>query len=255
MYILNNKDLIIFFKKFLCINNMQLNKYIAHAGVCSRRKAAELVLAGAVTVNGKVEINPSYQVQPTDVVRVNGKKVVAEHKIYIILNKPTNCIATVSDEKGRRTVIDLLKPDITQRVYPIGRLDRETTGILVLTNDGDLAQKLAHPRYEVKKTYYVVLNKALEPQHAQALRLGVRLEDGISKVDSVAPVAPMKKNILHVTLHSGKYRVIRRMFETLGYEVIELDRIVFATLTKKGLPRGMWRFLTKKELQDLQKSE
>lgn len=234
---------------------MQLNKYIAHAGVCSRRNAGLLVKEGKVSVNGHVTIDPSYQVQPQDVVKVNGKRVATEKKLYILLNKPKNCIATVSDEKGRRTVIDLLKPDIKERVYPIGRLDRDSTGLLLLTNDGDLAQRLAHPKYEVKKTYHVLLSKPIEQEHMRVLKKGVRLEDGLARIDSIRIAPGSIKNKVYVTLHSGKYRIIRRMFEKLGYEVIALDRIAFATLTKRGLPGSMWRFLKAKELQDLQNGE
>lgn len=235
------------------MDSMQLNKYLAHAGVCSRRKAVDLIKAGKVMVNNKVITEPGHVVNPDDVVKVGGKKIKQEHKLYILLNKPKNCITTVSDEKGRRTVIDILKPMIKQRVYPIGRLDYDTTGVLLLTNDGLLAQKLSHPRYEVQKEYLVVLDLPLQAVDAQKIKAGVMLPDGKVKVDNFSFVKNKQRKQVRVALHSGRYRVIRRLFKKLGYNVTSLDRIRFAGLTKRGVPIGKWRFLTKAQVRQLKK--
>ncbi len=228
---------------------MQLNKYIAQAGICSRRKAVELIKQGVVTVNGQKVTEPGYQVKSADIVRVRGKKVARQKLMYILMNKPKDYVTTVSDERGRRTVIDLLSGQIKERVYPVGRLDRSTTGLLLLTNDGELAEKLAHPRYEVKKVYHVLLDKPLVYADMQKIKAGVRLSDGLVRVDMISYAPGKYKNHLRVTLHSGKYRIVRRMFEHFDYDVIQLDRVRYAGLTKKGLRVGMWRYLTAYEIR------
>lgn len=228
---------------------MRLNKYVAHSGVCSRRQAAEHVKNGLVTVNGEVEKNPAYQVQPGDVVKFKGKAVRPEERnVYLLMNKPKDVISTVSDERGRRTVIDLLRGRIEERVFPVGRLDRNTTGLILLTNDGDLAKKLTHPSHRVKKFYEVTLDKPLVPADLQRIRDGVELEEGVAIVDGVDYIKGGKANQIGMELHIGWNRIIRRIFEKLGYQVERLDRVYFAGLTKKDLPRGRWRRLTEQEV-------
>jgi 23S rRNA pseudouridine2605 synthase len=232
---------------------VHLNKYISTAGVCSRRKAVQLIKAGSVTVNKKLVKLPYYQVKKTDRVEVNGSSVnpVARKKIYIIMNKPAECVTSVADDKGRRTVIDLLGTEVKERVYPVGRLDWETTGALLLTNDGDLTQKLGHPSHEIDKEYHVTLNKPLTWEHMHEIKKGVRLSDGLVKIDDISFFPTKRKNCVRVTLHSGKYRVIRRLFKTLGYEVDLLDRARFAHLNTRRLRKGGWRFLTEREVARL----
>lgn len=226
----------------------RLNKFVAHTGICSRRKAAELVKAGKISVNGKAELNPAYLVQPDDKIEYQGKILgVEEKKVYVLMNKPKDVVTTVSDEKGRRTVIDLLRNKVKERVYPVGRLDKNTTGLLLLTNDGDLAKKLSHPSYEIKKFYHVVLEKEFKEEDLEKLREGLELEDGLAEIDG-ADFMKGKKNEIGIELHSGKNRIIRRMFEHLGYQVIKLDRLYYAGLTKKDLPRGWFRHLNEKEV-------
>lgn len=227
----------------------RLNKYLAHAGIASRRKAAELVKEGKVKVNDKVVIEPGYEVQPKDVVKYKGKVIrMLEKKVYILVNKPKDFITTTKDEKGRKTVMHLIRKATDQRVYPVGRLDRNTTGLLLLTNDGDLAQKLSHPSHSVKKVYRVELNKDLTKADMETIAQGVTLEDGEVKVDAVAYVDEKDKTKIGVELHIGRNRIVRRIFEHLGYEVKKLDRVAYAGLTKKDLPRGKWRYLNKKEV-------
>lgn len=228
---------------------MQLNKFLAHTGACSRRNAVELIKEGKVKVNGVKIMEPGHQVTDRDVVTLSGKRVKIESKLYILLNKPKGFVTTTADEKGRQTVLDLLDSNIRHRVYPVGRLDKDTTGILLLTNDGELTQKLAHPKYEVQKTYNILLDKPLENDDMQKIREGIKLEDGIVLVDSINFILHKRANHVRVTLHSGKYRVIRRLFERIGYNVIELDRIKFASLTKNDVHRGMWRFLRASEVK------
>jgi len=232
---------------------MKLSIYIAQAGVCSRRKAAELVKQGGVTVDGKSIHEPWYEVKAGQSVEVQGKLIELQKKIYILLNKPKDFLSTVADERGRKSVLDLIRPEISERLYPIGRLDRNTTGLLVLTNDGDLTQKLAHPRYEVKKIYHVIVDKPLHERDVQKIMQGVELEDGVVSVDALQFVPGEPKTNLTIKIHSGKYRVIRRLFAYLGYEIIKLDRINYAGLTKKGLSVGSWRYLTDKEVASLKK--
>ncbi len=230
---------------------MRLNKYIAHCGICSRRQAAEHVKAGLVTVNGQQITEPGVEVQPNDRVTFKGEIIRPEdRKVYILMNKPKNVITTADDDKGRTTVLDLLQGRIRERVYPVGRLDRDTTGLLLLTNDGDLAQKLAHPRHKVVKVYKVVLNKNLALKDFEAIREGLELEDGKALVDNIFYYEG-KKNELGIEIHIGKNRIVRRIFERLGYEVTALDRIYYAGLSKKDLPRGKFRRLTEKEVIQL----
>ena len=228
---------------------MRLNKYIAHSGVCSRRKAADLVKSGQIKVNGEVEINPAIEVQDDDVVEYNGKTLKPElRKVYLLLNKPKNVVTTLSDEKGRRTVMDLVKNKVKERIYPVGRLDRATTGLLLLTNDGDLAKKLSHPSHNIKKYYHVVLDKDVTTQHIDAIRQGLTLEDGHASVDAADYIKGKGKNEVGLEIHIGKNRIVRRIFEHLGYRVVRLDRTYYAGLTKKDLPRGWSRPLTKQEV-------
>lgn len=231
---------------------MKLNAYVAHAGICSRRKAVVLIKEGSVTVNKKVLLDPSYDVQVEDKVLVFGKSVNVEQKIYIMLNKPKGYVTTASDELGRQTVLDLLGDSVKERLYPVGRLDRDTTGLLLLVNDGDLAHKLAHPRYQVSKSYQVTLDKDLTEEAVGRIKRGVYLEDGRVNIDELSFCSPKTRQAFRVVLHSGKKRVIRRLFEALGYDVKVLDRVVYAGLPLKGLARGQWRYLTKAEVQHLQ---
>lgn len=232
---------------------MQLNKFLAHAAVASRRKAVELIKQGLVYVNNKVVKEPGYVVQEHDIVTVQGKRVSVQEPLYILLNKPAGYITTTSDEEGRATVMDLLGKSFKERLYPVGRLDRNTTGLLLLTNDGALSNQLAHPRNEVTKVYQVILDKTLQEQDRQRIIKGIRLEDGIVDVDRIShPLGP-QKNSVRLTLHSGKYRVVRRLFEALGYRVKKLDRVAYAMLSKRGLPLGLWRRLSKKEINSLKK--
>lgn len=231
-----------------------LSKYLAHAGVGSRRKVVEIIKNGLVTVNNVEVTEPGYKLKPSDDVKVSGKRVRLEKFVYILLNKPQGVITSRADEKGRRTVIDVLGNKIKQRVYPVGRLDYNTTGLLLLTNDGELTQQLAHPKYKVQKIYSVSLNRPLHPNDVELIKKGVRLKDGVVRVDEVEiPALTKIKNNVRVTLHSGKYRVVRRLFEQLGYFISKLDRVKFAGMTKKGLRVGEWRFLTDKEVARLKK--
>lgn len=229
---------------------IRLNKWISNAGICSRREADELIQAGRITVNGQKITTLGYQVKTTDIVKFRDKVLKPNKNIYILLNKPRNCITTAFDPEGRRTVIDFVKDACQDRVYPVGRLDRNTTGLLLLTNDGDLAQKLAHPSYQIKKIYQVELASPLRPQDLAAIQAGVRLKDGIVEVDSIA-TAEDDESKVGIEIHSGKNRIIRRLFEYLGYQIINLDRVMYANLTKKDLPRSKWRFLTEKEVNYL----
>ncbi len=226
-----------------------LNKYLAHSGICSRRKAVELIANGLVLVNNLPITEPSYRVQPADVVTHQGNLVQPNtRKIYILLNKPKDTITTASDERGRKTVMDIVNKTIKERIYPVGRLDRETTGLLLLTNDGDLAEKLSHPRHQVKKAYHAELDKALTQQHLLQIQAGLDLEDGKIIVDSIGYVDGKKKTEIGIEIHSGKNRIVRRIFEHLGYEVLRLDRTYYAGLTKKDLPRSAYRSLTEREI-------
>lgn len=230
-------------------DDMRLNRFVSHAGVASRRKASDLIKAGKVSVNGVVVLNPGHRVTGDDEVTYQGKKLQLESRlIYILLNKPRDVITTVTDDRERKTVMDLLPKDLPVRVFPVGRLDRNTTGLLLLTNDGDLANRLMHPRHEISKVYEAVLDKPLAGEHMEAIREGIHLEDGPVRVDAVNYVFKRPENEVALEIHLGKNRIVRRIFEHFGYEVIRLDRTRFGTLTKKDLPRGRFRYLTDKEL-------
>jgi len=229
---------------------MPLNKFIAHAGVCGRREAAELVKAGKVTVNGDKIFEPGLKVTQSDKVVVKGKAVfLQKNSVYILLNKPKDFITTASDPQGRKTVLDLIKHATPERVYPVGRLDRNTTGVLLLTNDGELAQKLTHPSFEVKKIYEVTLDKPVTKKDLDLIVSGVTLEDGFVAADSVGYADTKTKNVVGIEIHSGRNRIVRRIFEHLGYDVKALDRVMFANLTKKNVERSKWRFLNEKEVR------
>jgi len=229
---------------------MPLNKFIAHAGVCGRREAAELVKEGKVTVNGDKIFEPGYKVTGVDKVIVKGKQVFLQrNSVYILLNKPKDFITTSNDPQGRKTVLDLIKHATPERVYPVGRLDRNTTGVLLLTNDGELAQKLTHPSFEVKKIYEVTLDKPVTKKDLESILSGVILEDGPVKADAVGYADDKDKSIVGIEIHSGRNRIVRRIFEHLGYDVKALDRVMFANLTKKNVDRSKWRFLNEKEVR------
>lgn len=230
---------------------MRLNKYIAHAGICSRREADELIAAGSVKVNGKVVTEMGYMVMPGDEVQYGGEKLRSERHRYFLLNKPKGFITTTDDPQERRTVMMLMDGCCAERIYPVGRLDRATTGLLLFTNDGELAKKLTHPSTQVYKIYQVELNKPVTKEDMKKLLEGIELEDGPMHVDDIQYAATggtIDKRVVGVELHSGRNRIVRRLFEALGYEVHKLDRTVFAGLTKKDLPRGRWRELTEKEV-------
>lgn len=226
---------------------IRLNKYIANAGVCSRRDADKLIEAGEITVNGKVVTEMGHKVTREDEVKYGKKKLNPEKHNYILLNKPRGFITTTDDPQGRRTVMELIKTAGNERVYPVGRLDRNTSGLLLFTNDGDLAKKLSHPSHKVRKLYQAELDKPLTENHYHDIREGLKLEDGVAEVDDLAIVSADKKTI-GIDLHIGKNRIVRRIFEHLGYEVLKLDRTTYASLTKKDLSRGKWRNLTEKEI-------
>jgi 23S rRNA pseudouridine2605 synthase len=231
---------------------MPLNKYIAHSGICGRREAADIVKSGVVKVNKEVVTEPGYKVSPQDEVVVNGKKIfLAKNLVYILLNKPKDYITTTDDPQKRKTVLDLIKQATKERVYPVGRLDRNTSGVLLLTNDGELAQKLTHPSNEIKKIYAVTLDKPLEKKDFEQILKGVTLEDGLANVDVLAYADLKDKTQIGVEIHSGRNRIVRRIFESLGYDVKNLDRVTFAGLTKKNVERGKYRFLSEKEVRDL----
>lgn len=231
---------------------MPLNKFIAHSGICGRREAADLVKQGLVKVNGELVKEPGHKVSSNDEIRVNGKKIfLARNLVYILLNKPKDYITTTEDPDGRKTVLDLIARATSERVYPVGRLDRNTSGVLLLTNDGELAQKLTHPRHEIKKVYAVTLNKPLDKKDFDQILKGVILEDGPANVDALAYADTKDRTQVGVEIHSGRNRIVRRIFEHLGYDVKNLDRVIFAGLTKKNVDRGKWRFLNDKEIRDL----
>jgi len=231
---------------------MPLNKYIAHSGVCSRRDAVDIIKSGKVKVNNEVITEPGHKIANGDIVIANGKKITpAKNLVYILMNKPKDYITTTEDEKGRKTVLDLIKRATNEKVYPVGRLDRNTSGVLLLTNDGDLTQKLTHPSNEIKKVYAVTLDKPLVKNHFDEILKGAPLEDGIINVDSLAYTDVKDKTQIGIEIHSGRNRIVRRIFEHYGYDVKNLDRVIFAGLTKKNVERGKWRFLSEKEVRDL----
>lgn len=230
---------------------VRLNKYIADAGICSRRNADMYISSGNVTVNGEVMTTLGYRVKPTDEVRFDGKLLSSEKKEYILLNKPKGFITTTNDEKGRKTVMDLVANATSARILPVGRLDRATTGLLLLTNDGELTKKLTHPTHGVRKIYHVILDRKLDYKDFMKIQDGLELEDGFIEVDEISYVNDKPKNEIGIKIHSGRNRIVRRIFEHLGYQVEKLDRVVFAGLTKKDLPRGHWRRLTQQEVINL----
>jgi 23S rRNA pseudouridine2605 synthase len=228
---------------------IRLNRYISNSGICSRREADELIEAGAVSVNGKIITELGFKVRPGDKVNYGGETLNREKKVYLLLNKPKDYITTTDDPEKRKTVMELLKGACKERVYPVGRLDRATTGLLLFTNDGELAKRLTHPSHGAKKLYHVHLDNPLKKGDFDKIEAGLELEDGPIKVDQIVYAGDTgDKRELGVEIHSGKNRIVRRIFESLGYEVVKLDRVIFAGLTKKDLPRGRWRFLSEKEI-------
>ena len=231
---------------------IRLNRYISNAGICSRRKADELIAAGVVSVNGEVVSELGYRVNPSkDVIRYNGETLKREKMVYVLLNKPKDYITTTDDPQERRTVMQLVEKASKERIYPVGRLDRNTTGLLLMTNDGDLADKLSHPKTGITKIYQVELNKSLPQGDLNKIAFGLELEDGVIKPDAVSYVQGGTKREIGIQIHSGRNRIVRRIFEHLGYEVVKLDRVIYANLTKKDLTRGRWRYLDEKEIIQL----
>jgi 23S rRNA pseudouridine2605 synthase len=231
---------------------MPLNKYVAHSGVCSRRDAAALIKKGEVKVNDTIVTEPGTKVSSKDTITIKGKKLSpSRNLVYILLNKPKDYITTLDDPEGRKTVLDLIKRATDERVYPVGRLDRNTSGVLLITNDGDLAQTLSHPKNLIKKIYEVRLDKPVTKADFEKIIQGVTLEDGFIAPDSLGYAEPKDKSIIGIEIHSGRNRIVRRIFEHLGYDVRQLDRVMYAGLTKKNVQRGKWRFLTEKEVRIL----
>lgn len=230
---------------------VRLNKFLANAGICSRREADEFIQAGVVTVNGQVVTELGTKVLRTDEVKFHDQPVKMEKKVYVLLNKPKDCVTTSDDPQQRKTVMDLVKNACPERIYPVGRLDRNTTGVLLLTNDGDLASKLTHPKFLKKKIYHVFLDKNVTAHDMQQIATGITLDDGEVHADAIEYASPTDKSQVGIEIHSGKNRIVRRIFESLGYRVVKLDRVQFAGLTKKNLRRGDWRFLTEKEVDML----
>ena len=228
----------------------KLNKFIADSGYCSRRAATDLIKSNQVTVNGKILIEPFYEVLPTDAIKVKNKLIIhQDKKVYFLFNKPEDVITTASDPQDRTTIMHFFK-HIKERLYPIGRLDRNTTGLIIMTNDGELTQKLSHPKFNISKTYFVTTHKPVTPAHQQKLLDGIRLEDGIMKVDKISHYT-RKKNTLAITIHSGKSHIIKRLFKQIRYFVEKLDRVKIAKLTKNRLPLGAYRPLSAKEIKEL----
>jgi pseudouridylate synthase len=232
-------------------DTIRLNKYIANSGICSRREADELITQGLVEVNGKVVTEMGYQVQKTDRVVFDGQSITPEKPVYVLLNKPKGYISTTKDEKARKTVMDLVANASPYRLFPVGRLDRQTTGLILLTNDGHLTKKLTHPSFEVKKIYHVTLDRKLSVEDLRTIADGVRLEEGVAEVDSISYIEGKPKNEVGIEIHIGWNRVVRRIFKKMGYEVEALDRVIFAGLTKKNIKRGHWRILTEMEVNNL----
>lgn len=230
---------------------IRLNKFLANAGVCSRREADEFITAGVVSVNGEIVTELGTKIKRSDLVKFHDEPVSAERKVYIILNKPKNCVTTSDDPKERHTVMDLVKNACRERIYPVGRLDRNTTGVLLLTNDGDLASKLTHPQFMKKKIYHVHLDKNVTKSDMDQIASGINLEDGEIHADAISYASDVDKKQVGIEIHSGKNRIVRRIFESFGYKVLKLDRVYFAGLTKKKLRRGDWRFLTEQEVNFL----
>jgi 23S rRNA pseudouridine2605 synthase len=233
---------------------IRLNKFLSNAGICSRREADVLIQTGVVSVNGQMVTELGFKIKPTDHVQYDGETIQAETKRYVLLNKPKGFITTMDDPQGRKTVMMLVNKACRERIYPVGRLDRDTTGLLLFTNDGDLAKKLTHPRYRAVKLYHAVLNKPIGTEEMERLQKGVDLEDGRSSFDKIEYAKDKGAFEVGVELRSGKNRIVRRMFESIGFEVVKLDRVQFGGLTKKDLPRGMFRHLSEKEVSYLKMS-
>ena len=234
---------------------IRLNKFLANAGVCSRRDADKYITAGVVTVNGEVVTELGTKIKLSDQVRFNNETVSLEKKVYVLLNKPKDYVTTSDDPQNRKTVMDLVRNACRERIYPVGRLDRNTTGVLLLTNDGELASKLTHPKYKKKKIYHAFLDKNVSAVDMQQIANGVMLEDGEVHADAIEYASITDKKQVGIEIHSGKNRIVRRIFESLGYHVTKLDRVYFAGLTKKNLKRGQWRFLTQDEVNYLKMGE
>ncbi len=230
---------------------IRLNKFLANAGICSRREADEFIQAGEVKVNGEVVTELGSKITSTDIVTFREKEVGLETKVYVLLNKPKDCVTTSDDPQGRLTVMDIVRNACSERIYPVGRLDRNTTGVLLLTNDGDLASKLTHPKFVKKKIYHVWTDKDVTEEDMQRIADGIELDDGSIHADAVSYATETDRNQIGIEIHSGRNRIVRRIFETLGYHVVKLDRVYFAGLTKKNLPRGRWRYLTQAEVNML----
>lgn len=232
-------------------DGIRLNKFIANAGICSRREADVFIAAGNATVNGKIVTQMGYKVQPDDEVRFDGQLLTSETKRYLLLNKPKNYITTMDDERGRKTVMDLVANATKERIYPVGRLDRQTTGLLLFTNDGEMAKKLTHPKHNVKKLYHVTLDKKLKMTDLQKISENFVLDGKMVFVDNISYVENKPKHEVGIEIHSGRNRIVRKIFEHFGYHVVKLDRVIFAGLTKKNLPRGFHRMLTQQEVNNL----
>ena len=230
---------------------VRLNKYIAASGICSRREADDLISAGLVSVNGTIITQMGTKVSHSDDVRYNGERMRNERKVYLLLNKPKDYVTTTDDPKERKTVMVLIANACSERIYPVGRLDRHTTGVLLFSNDGELAKKLTHPSHNKKKIYHVFLDKAFTAGDMKKLAEGLTLDDGFIQPDALSYASTENKREVGLEIHSGQNRIVRRMFEHLGYRVVKLDRVYYAGLTKKDLPRGKWRFLTEKEVNML----
>lgn len=230
---------------------VRLNKFLANAGVCSRRDADKYIEAGVVTVNGQVVTELGTKVLRTDEIKFHDQPILLEKKVYVLLNKPKDYVTTSEDPQNRKTVMDLVRNACTERIYPVGRLDRNTTGVLLLTNDGDLASKLTHPKFLKKKIYHVQTDKNVTARDMQQIATGIVLDDGEIRADAIEYASPTDKKQIGIEIHSGKNRIVRRIFESLGYHVTKLDRVYFAGLTKKNLRRGDWRYLTEKEVSML----
>ena len=234
------------------IGGIRLNKFISNSGICSRREADTYIEHGSVTVNGNLVTEMGYKVQPNDDVRFDGTSISPEKKKYVLLNKPKNYITTMDDDRGRKTVMELVSNAANERIYPVGRLDRMTTGLLLFTNDGELAKKLTHPKHDVKKLYHASLDRKLDLKDLQKLRGEVVIEGKKVFIDAISYVEGQTKTEVGIEIHSGRNRIVRKIFEHVGYKVVKLDRVLFAGLTKNNLPRGRWRELTKQELANLQ---
>ncbi|TDX86502.1 pseudouridine synthase [Epilithonimonas xixisoli] len=232
-------------------DTIRLNKYIANSGICSRREADELISQGLVEVNGKVVTEMGYQVQKTDRVVFDSQNITPEKPVYVLLNKPKGYISTTKDDKARKTVMDLTANASPYRIFPVGRLDRQTTGVILLTNDGHMTKKLTHPSFNIRKIYHVTLDRKLTNDDLKSIAEGIRLEEGVAEVDSISFIEGKPKNEVGIELHIGWNRVVRRIFQKLGYEVESLDRVMFAGLTKKNIKRGHWRILTELEVNNL----